>query len=259
MSYRGRGRGYSRGRSRGRGRGYSRGRSRGDTEQYKYIDENRSKMILQPSIFEKDKLRDYLPDFNNLTTEKLKIHWKKFTEEQKVIGFYQQKHPYFGCFSNFYICDYSFDLPYELLGISDENKKYYKSPIKCTNSEKTIMLCKAALMNDPQTFDLIVKSENPSQIKKLGREVKNFDPNKYEKYRCQIAFECVYQKFIKGTDEMKTYLKLTNTAILAEAAYRDKIWGIGLGVNQYISKPAEWNGTNILGWALMETRARIFS
>lgn len=205
-------------------------------------------------------LREYLPEFNDLNKIKLKEHWKKFTEEKDVIGFYQQKHPYFGSFSNFYKLEpYEFELPYKNLDINDDEKQYFPSPIICTNSEKTIMLCKAALMGDKEIYNQISSLENPKEIKRLGRLVKNFDQDKWNKYLCLIAFECVFQKFSKASKQIQEYLKLTNTAIIAEAAYRDLNWGIGLGVNQYISKPADWRGSNVLGWALMETRARIFS
>ena len=203
-----------------------------------------------------------LPTLDNLTPELLKIHWKqdKYKEEQQVIGFYQQKHPYFGCFSNFKkLPKYNFDLPYDKLEIPIENRKLFPSPVSCTNSEKSIMLCKAALMGDHIIYQQIINSENPKEIKILGRRVKPFDQDKFNKYVCIIALEAVYQKFSKGPEEIRTYLKLTNNAILAEAAYRDKNWGIGFGVNQYISKPFEWNGNNILGWVLMQTRFMLFS
>ena len=42
---------------------------------------------------------------------------------------------------------------------------------------------------------------------------------------------------------------------IVEASPRDKMWGVGMGAkNEKIRIPAEWRGSNILGWALMEAR-----
>lgn len=50
----------------------------------------------------------------------------------------------------------------------------------------------------------------------------------------------------------------TGTSVLAEAAPRDRIWGIGLNAtNRDVATPCLWKGSNILGWALMEAREAI--
>ena len=204
----------------------------------------------------------HLPSVENATPQKLLEYWKqpKFQNEQEVIGFYQQGHPYFGYFSNFKILpEYEFDIPFKELNISEEEQKKFPSPVKVKTSEKCIMLCKAVVMGDSESYMTILDSENPKAIKKLGRLIKPFDQIKYDKYICIIAYHIVFQKFLKGSNEIREYLKLTNSAIIAEAAHRDKNWGIGLGVKQYISKPALWKGCNILGWALMVTRQELFS
>jgi len=192
-----------------------------------------------------------------ITPQDLYIMWKSMTEEVDVIGFYQQKHEHYGCFSNFYKVHYEFNLPYKLLDISEKNKQFFPSPIKCSNSEKTIMLCKAALMGDKIIYSAIMKSENPRQIKSLGQQVKPFNDEKWNNHVCQIASECVFQKFSKGPEKIINNLKNTNSAIIAEAAYNDRNWGIGMGINDNINIPANWRGINILGWALMETRKRL--
>jgi len=193
-----------------------------------------------------------------ITPHDLSNIWKSMTEKIHVIGFYQQKNYETGCFSNFYKLNYHFDLPYIMLGISEQDKKFFPSPVKCTTSEKTIMLCKAALMKDRNIYNKIMKLENPKEIKHLGQQVKPFNDEKWNEHICQIAVECVYQKFSKGSEKIKQCLKNTNSAIIAEAAYNDKNWGIGMGVYDNISIPANWRGTNILGWALMETRTQLF-
>ena len=50
----------------------------------------------------------------------------------------------------------------------------------------------------------------------------------------------------------------TKTSYLAECAVRDKIWGIGLSMTDpnRLDK-SKWNGTNLLGYALMMTRDKL--
>ena len=52
--------------------------------------------------------------------------------------------------------------------------------------------------------------------------------------------------------------KISEQNFIVEAAPRDKIWGVGMGkTNEDIKIPANWKGTNILGWALMEARKEL--
>ena len=46
--------------------------------------------------------------------------------------------------------------------------------------------------------------------------------------------------------------------MLVEASPLDRIWGIGLAADdQRAADPAPWRGLNLLGFALMEARARL--
>jgi hypothetical protein len=46
--------------------------------------------------------------------------------------------------------------------------------------------------------------------------------------------------------------------VIAKASPRDTIWGIGLGAaNPAARDPRRWRGENLLGFALMEVRARL--
>ena len=64
------------------------------------------------------------------------------------------------------------------------------------------------------------------------------------------------QKNIKNWEEkLKAFLLNTGTKVIVEASPYDKIWGIGLSVDQKnIENPLTWNGENLLGFALMEVR-----
>ena len=74
---------------------------------------------------------------------------------------------------------------------------------------------------------------------------------------CGIGRSVVLAKFAH-TPGLKQTLLATGNAILAEATRNDRNWGIGLDLSQpEVAVPAHWRGANILGWALMEARARL--
>lgn len=244
-----RGRGHGRDSGSGRGRGHTRGNS----DKIIYYE-------LNP-----EKLRVHLPDEkNNVTPEYLKEFWKSHDDkilEYKIITFYSEKH-ILGCFSNFFsnMPPYEFDLPVEILKIPENLKEKFKTPVIVTNSEKTIMLCKAALFGDYVSYKRILKTENPKYAKTLGRKVKNFDQKVWYDSVCNIAKEIVYQKFLKSPEEIRNVLKSTGNNIIVEAAPGDNLWGVGMNSrNEAINTPSTWNGINILGYALMEARFKLFS
>lgn len=72
-----------------------------------------------------------------------------------------------------------------------------------------------------------------------------------------IASSICYQKFSLNYD-IREILLATDDSIIAEAAPKDKIWGIGRNIHdKRANDVSKWNGTNILGWALMDARERI--
>ncbi|WP_082166721.1 NADAR family protein [Nocardiopsis sp. RV163] len=58
--------------------------------------------------------------------------------------------------------------------------------------------------------------------------------------------------------ELREFLLGTGRRVLVEASPRDRVWGVGLGAeNDDARVPERWRGLNLLGFALMETRARL--
>lgn len=126
----------------------------------------------------------------------------------------------------------------------------------CAFSEQAIMLCKAAAMGDRDGFVRIVTARDatPAQIKRLGRQVQGFDDGLWAEIECSVAYAVVYQKFskVKG---LKEILLATEDWVLAEATSNDRNWGIGLDKGDTRTQdPKLWQGTNMLGWALMMAR-----
>ena len=89
--------------------------------------------------------------------------------------------------------------------------------------------------------------------------MQGFDASEWETMVCLIADELTWQKFSHPANaEYAKMLLLTGDDLLAEASPTDTIWGIGLpDSDQRVSDPSECRGTNVLGWALMQTRERL--
>jgi ribA/ribD-fused uncharacterized protein len=58
--------------------------------------------------------------------------------------------------------------------------------------------------------------------------------------------------------ELREFLAGTGNRVLVEASPTDRVWGIGLAAtDERAADPARWRGLNLLGFALMEARARL--
>lgn len=170
---------------------------------------------------------------------------------KRVIGFYGHRAGApFREFSNFYVSSapFRFTLP----GFA--RRDGFPESVLCEFSEKAIMIVKAALMMDKQSFDEICRARDPGVCKRLGRKVKGFDPKLWDAHLPDTAFEVVRQKFAADAG-LRLVLLGTGDAILAEATQNDRIWGIGLKVGDpRVQDRKQWQGRNILGDALMRAR-----
>lgn len=120
--------------------------------------------------------------------------------------------------------------------------------------EQFMMAAKAVLFNDAYTFHQIMGSKDQKYIKSLGRKVKNFDEKIWNQHKYTIVYCGNYLKFSQNSD-LKEILFSTGNSIMAEASPYDGIWGIKLSQNDpRANNPNTWNGTNLLGFALMQVR-----
>jgi hypothetical protein len=124
-------------------------------------------------------------------------------------------------------------------------------------AEHFMMAEKARLFGDEEARALILQASNPGAAKKLGRTVRGFDNARWEAARFEIVVRGNEAKF--GHDPaLRQFLLGTGDRVLVEASPRDRIWGIGLGAsNPLAENPEQWQGLNLLGFALMEARARL--
>ena len=121
-------------------------------------------------------------------------------------------------------------------------------------AEQYMMASKALLFGDHEVYQEIMAASNPHDYKKLGRKVRNFEPELWDSKKYETVVEGNKAKFSQNPD-LKEFLLSTGDAILVEASPYDKIWGIGLDRETAMKGSVEqWQGENLLGCALMEVR-----
>jgi ribA/ribD-fused uncharacterized protein len=141
------------------------------------------------------------------------------------------------CFSQWWDCRFTID------------GQEYRS------AEQFMMAEKARLFGDPESRAKILATGDPSAAKALGRKVHGFDDAVWTPVRFDLVTRGNVAKF--GQNEALRYFLLsTRDDVLVEASPSDRIWGIGLAADhEHADRPDRWPGLNLLGFALMRTRA----
>lgn len=166
--------------------------------------------------------------------ETLKISWRPFP----AIFFHKTDEPY-GFLSNWYPAKFRLD------------GRWFSS------TEQYLMYQKAELFGDHVTAEAILRTDSPAEQKALGREVLGYNSNVWAGYRQLIMLRGLEAKFSQNED-LKQQLLDTGSAVLVECASGDKVWACGVRLNDEARfDSANWTGTNLLGFALMEVRSRL--
>ena len=101
----------------------------------------------------------------------------------------------------------------------------------------------------------ILAANHPRQTQTLGRKIQGFQETIWNEHRFQILVFGNLAKFQQNA-LLTEFILSTQDRILVEASPDDRIWGIGLAAdNLNINNPHLWQGTNLLGFALMEVRS----
>lgn len=103
----------------------------------------------------------------------------------------------------------------------------------------------------------ILETDDAAHIKEFGRRVSVYDEKHWNGVRQLVVYEGLLAKFSQN-DKLQEQLMATRCAVLAECAVKDRIWGIGLSMNDPDRfDRAKWKGQNLLGYALMMARDRL--
>ncbi len=129
--------------------------------------------------------------------------------------------------------------------------------LRYPSAERFMMAEKARLFGDQRALEGILTTPHPGAAKRLGREVRGFDGARWEAARVGIVERANEAKFAQNPG-LGSYLLDIGSRVLVEASPHDRIWGIGLAeVDDAARDPHRWQGLNLLGFALMEVRARL--
>ena len=125
---------------------------------------------------------------------------------------------------------------------------------KFNTNEQYMMYRKAIEFNDLESAENIIKELEPKQQKIYGRNVKNFDDEKWNLVADKYVFEANYAKFSQHRD-LKERLLATGDKLIAECGTYDKRWANGLSIEDALKiSPENWIGENRLGKAIMNVR-----
>ena len=128
---------------------------------------------------------------------------------------------------------------------------------KFRNSEQAFMWEKANVFGDTVTAEQILRTPDAKESKKLGRAVKNFSEEVWEKHRFECMYDVCLAKFTQNAHLQKMLLEQDN---YVEASPYDKVWGIGMHANDPgVEDPANWKGLNLLGQVLDNVRTAIMT
>lgn len=144
-----------------------------------------------------------------------------------------------GCFSQWW------PSPFELEGVTYASAEHY------------MMAEKARLFGDGASRLAILQAATPAEAKKLGAQTSGFVEEIWRQHRFGIVVRGNLARFTQNA-EIGEFLRGTGDRVLVEASPVDRIWGIGLAEDDpRCQHPEQWQGLNLLGFALMEVRGKL--
>jgi ribA/ribD-fused uncharacterized protein len=124
-------------------------------------------------------------------------------------------------------------------------------------AEHFMMVAKARLFGDVEAERAMLAEPSPLKVKRLGRLVRGFREDAWERVRFDVVVAASVEKFRQHV-HLGRFLAATGDMVLVEASPTDRVWGIGLDAADPAARdPLRWRGLNLLGFALMEARARL--
>ena len=156
-------------------------------------------------------------------------------ENSNTVAFYGKNSP----FSNFHAVSFTVD----------------NAQFNCT--EQYYQLKKSEFFSDRQTSQSIMETSNPSEMKRLGAKVKDFNQERWETVCVEMMQVGNLAKFTQN-EQMRDKLIATETKTLVESSSIDLFWGSGIGLHQKDTMNREkWTGQNKMGEVLCKVRSDI--
>lgn len=126
--------------------------------------------------------------------------------------------------------------------------------IHFTSTEQYIMYRKCTLLGDQASAKAVLATDDPEKQQAIGQKAQGYIGNLWAGSRQMIAAKGLMAKFSQNED-LKQQLLSTGDSWLVECAGSDKVWACGVRLNDDRRRDiANWTGTNILGFALMQVR-----
>lgn len=133
-------------------------------------------------------------------------------------------------------------------------ESFFVDGVKYHQVEQYMMACKARVFGDQSAHDKIMNTKNPREQKSIGRSVKNFDPHVWEIVSKDVVFRAIAAR-ARFNPPYASYLIATEDRLIVEASPTDRIWGIGLSLDdEKLLEKVYWDGSNWLGQLLTEAR-----
>jgi ribA/ribD-fused uncharacterized protein len=129
--------------------------------------------------------------------------------------------------------------------------------VRFPTAEHYMMWRKARLFGDSDVERQLLADESPASAKQLGRQVRNFRSDLWDRHRFEVVVQGSIAKFEQNAT-LRRHLLATGDSVLAEASPVDNIWGIGFEARDPRAQdPLQWTGSSLLGFALMHVRDRL--
>lgn len=113
----------------------------------------------------------------------------------------------------------------------------------------------SGIINDRKNFETWSKIQK--KFKDLGKEVKNFNEEKWKEKRVPIITVGNREKYSQNTS-LKEQLLATDDKTLVEASPYDRVYGIGLNKNSKEAQDrTQWKGLNLLGEAITNVKTKM--
>jgi ribA/ribD-fused uncharacterized protein len=135
--------------------------------------------------------------------------------------------------------------------------QFMEDGIPYQNAEQYMMLGKARVFGAWEILAKMKKTDNPRVIKQLGREIKNFSDEVWDKHKMDIVTRGNFLKFSQNPDLLEILIEHKDLT-LVEASPQDPVWGIGLHWDDdAVLDEKNWKGQNLLGQCIMRARDEI--